>query len=162
MKQITLAIIISIGAISAAHSLTADIAVGTVLAFDRKAKTLILTDRTVWLLSPSSNDIPEGLAAGDRVQFSYQLVEDGVSSILQINITHESPPGGAREIAKGTVLAYDRKARLLVFADKTAWSLENMQATLPFGLNAGDRIEIDYESDEDGNPVIHDIMVLSD
>lgn len=162
VKLVALAVIMTIGAIGTARSLTVDIAVGTVLAFDRKARTMVLTDRTVWSLVPPSIHIPEGLAAGDRVQFSYKTNEDGVSDILEINITHEPPLPGARSIAKGTVLAFDRKAQLLVFTDKTAWSLANMKTALPLGLNAGDRIEIDYQSDEDGVAVIHDISILSD
>lgn len=159
MKQYLLAFILSIGATCA---LAADIAVGTVLAFDRDAKTLVLTDRTVWSLANSSGAVPGNLAAGDRVQFSYESDEDGVANILEINVIREAPEHGSKLVAEGTILAFDREARLLVFDDKSTWSLRGMRGKVPFGLDAGDRIEIEYEPGDDGVAIIHEISILLD
>ncbi len=139
-----------------------DITVGTVLAFDRDARILVLTDRTVWSLAESSAPIPDDLEAGARVQFSYESDEDGIADIIEIRVSREALGQGATDVAQGTVLAYDRKARLLVFEDKTTWSLDTMTSSLPFGLDAGDRVEIRYESDEDGVVIIKEISILLD
>lgn len=45
----------------------------------------------------------------------------------------------------GAVLAYDRKAQLIVLEDKTVWTLEGSEVAVPPDLKAGDRIEIDFE-----------------
>lgn len=67
----------------------------------------------------------------------------------------------AQDIADGTILAFDRKANVIVFTDKSVWHLEKLETALPDDLNAGDRIEITYESNEDeGVTVIHSVQVL--
>jgi hypothetical protein len=139
-----------------------DIAVGTILAYDRDANRLVMIDRSVWSLEATTSAVPDELAAGDRVQFIYASNEDGVARIREINILRGTSAPGDRNTAKGEVLAYDREARLLVFDDKTAWPLHNLQTRLPFGLDAGDRVEIGYESDEDGVLTIYDIRILAD
>ena len=68
---------------------------------------------------------------------------------------------GAQDISDGTVLAFDRKANILVFTDKTVWPLETLTSSLPANLKAGDRVEIQYESNEDdGVTAIHSIKIL--
>lgn len=47
---------------------------------------------------------------------------------------------------EGTVVAYDRKAGIIVLEDKTIWTLEGSEATPPPDLKAGDSIKIEYES----------------
>lgn len=59
----------------------ADETTGTILAYDRLANLLVLTDRTVWELSPDLL-VPSDLAAGDRVRIDFTAAgEDGISSI---------------------------------------------------------------------------------
>ena len=62
----------------------------------------------------------------------------------------------------GKVLAYDRKAQLIVLEDKTVWSLEGSEAAAPEDLKAGDEVEIDFESEgEDGISKIESIKLQS-
>ncbi|WP_323766902.1 hypothetical protein [Antarctobacter sp.] len=59
----------------------ADETEGLVLAYDRKADLLVLTDKTIWQL-PSGIDVPADLGAGDRVLLSYETAgEDGLTAI---------------------------------------------------------------------------------
>ena len=162
MKPLTLATGLAIAALFSAASFAADIAVGTVLAYDRKAETLVLADRSVWSLAQAKADIPGNLAAGARVQFSYETADDGARNILELNVIRKAPSQGATLTAQGTILAYDREANLLVFEDKSTWSLQGMQAEVPFGLDAGDRIEIEYIPGDDGVALIRKISILLD
>ena len=57
--------------------------------------------------------------------------------------------GALADSTTGAVVAYDRKAQVIVLEDKTIWSLEGSKAELPADLQAGERIEIDYESGGD-------------
>jgi len=59
------------------------------------------------------------------------------------------------------VLVFDRKARILVLTDRTVWELESLKSDLPAGLKAGDRVEIEYESDEEGVSAINSIAIIS-
>ena len=161
MKNHTHALTILIGMLAPAIGFAADITVGTVLAFDRKANLIVMTDRTVWSLEGTTARMPDGLAAGDRVQFSYEGGEEGVGDILEINIIRETLTRGESDKVDGTVLAFDRSANRLVLADRTAWSLEGMKQPLPAAIKSGDRIEIEYESDEDGVLVVHEIRILN-
>ena len=62
----------------------------------------------------------------------------------------------------GKILAYDRKAQLIVLEDKTVWSLDGSEAAAPDALKAGDEVEIDFESEgEDGISKIESIKLLS-
>lgn len=62
------------------------------------------------------------------------------------------------DLLDGTVLAYDRKARIIVLADKSVMPLANLQGEMPEDLVAGDRIEISFESNEDdGIYVVHGV-----
>lgn len=139
-----------------------DVTDGTLLGYDRKANLLILKDRTVWSLTDLKSALPDGLKAGDRIRIQYQSDEDGISAINSVEVL---PPraaqSGPKDITEGTVLAYDRKAKLLVLRDRTAWSLAEMKSAIPEGLKDGVRIEIQYEADEDGIASIDSIRVLS-
>ena len=62
------------------------------------------------------------------------------------------------DLLDGTVLAYDRKARIIVFEDKSVMPLANLQGEIPEDLVAGDRIEVSFESNEDdGIYVVHGV-----
>lgn len=59
----------------------ADETEGLVLAYDRQASVLILSDYTAWEL-PSDLLVPSDLRAGDRVMIEYQSAgEDGLVMI---------------------------------------------------------------------------------
>ena len=61
----------------------------------------------------------------------------------------------------GTVLAYDRKARVIVLRDKSVIPLANLQGDMPEDLAAGDLINVRYESNEDdGIHLVHGIERL--
>lgn len=136
------------------------IKVGKVLAFDREAHLLVLTDRNVWSLPDSSKGQTKKITAGDRVEFSYQTVEDGPAEILDIKVTHHASEAGFSEVAEGKVLAFDRNAKLLILTDKTTWPLNNEKLGLPPGLGAGDRVRIEYKTDEDGHIEVDDLIVI--
>lgn len=138
-----------------------DITDGKILALDRKARLLVLTDRTVWSLEALKSELSAELKAGDRIRISYDSDEEGVSAINDISLVpDDAPRTGAADVTEGTVLVYDRKARLLVLSDRTSWSLDTMKAQMPSGLKAGDRIQIQYESDEEGISAINSIEIL--
>lgn len=161
MKNRTLALTTLISLFVAAPGFAADIATGRVLAYDRVAKTLVLTDRTVWSLAGISAALPDNLSSGDRVQFSYQSDEEGIGDILEINIVRDASRASAPDRTEGEVLAYDRKANVLILKDKTAWSLDTLATPLPAAIKAGDRISIEYESDEEGVSKINDIRIIT-
>ncbi len=161
MKYQTLALAALIALAASATGFAADITTGTVLAFDRKANLIVLTDRTVWSLEGKTARMPEGLAAGDRVEFSYEADEDGIADIRDIKVIRETLSRGQSDSVEGIVLAFDRKANRLVLADRTAWSLEGIKSSPPAALKSGDRVEIEYESDEDGVLVVHEIKILN-
>lgn len=80
MKQTLTAALAALVALPATFA-AADQTTGLVLAHDRKAHILILTDLTVWEL-PSALMVPADLGAGDRVVLSYETAgEDGLTSI---------------------------------------------------------------------------------
>ena len=143
----------------------ADATDGTVLALDRKARTLILADKTVWPLELLDSALPADLKAGDRIEIEYESDEEGVSAIKSIRVSvignpaTDIPANGAADITAGSVLVLDRKAKILVLTDRTVWALDTVKSGLPAGLKAGDRIEIDYESDEEGVSAINSITI---
>ncbi len=69
-------------------------------------------------------------------------------------------PAMAQDVTEVTLLAYDRKANLLIMKDRTLWQLADLKTPLPDGLASGDRLEIRYESDEDGVSSILGIRIL--
>ena len=67
----------------------------------------------------------------------------------------------AMDIVESAVLAYDRKANIIVLRDKTVWDLDLLAEPLTEDFSAGDKIEIRYESNEDdGVQVIHSIALV--
>lgn len=65
----------------------ADSVNGTILAYDRKAKIIVLNDNTVWTLGESEKAVPDGLKAGDRVTIEFEsLGEDGTGTIETITL----------------------------------------------------------------------------
>ena len=61
----------------------------------------------------------------------------------------------------GTVLAYDRKAGVIVLRDKSVIPLANLQGDVPEDLVAGDLVNVRYESNEDdGIYLVHGVERL--
>lgn len=59
----------------------ADETQGEILAYDRVANVLVLSDKTVWNL-PATLEVPADLVAGETVKLVYQTSgEDGVKAI---------------------------------------------------------------------------------
>ena len=165
MNKYCLSLVLTVSVMLSAPAGAQDISQGTVIAFDRKANTLVLADRTVWPLNELKGALPDGLKAGDRVEIHYQSDEDGLSSIDSISLLMDKKATGGTQVAsqdvsQGTVLALDRKARTLVLVDRTVWALELLKSELPAGLKAGDRVQIEYEGDEDGISAISSISLL--
>ena len=67
---------------------------GTVQAFDRMDRILVLTDKTVWEI-PGTIDVPADLARGDRVHLDYDSAgEDGITAITSMTrLTVATPVG---------------------------------------------------------------------
>ena len=139
-----------------------DITEGTLLALDRKAGMLVLSDRTVWSLEDMKSPLPAELKAGDRVEIRYESDEEGIGEIKSIRLLpDEKITTGGADISEGTVLVFDRKANLVVLTDRTVWALELAKSPAPAGLKAGDRIRIEYDSDEEGISSIYSIEILA-
>tara|TARA_R110002167_G_C12426123_1_gene629377 strand:+ start:455 stop:718 length:264 start_codon:yes stop_codon:yes gene_type:complete len=81
-------------------------------------------------------------------------------SLLASAILLSATPVNAKDVADGTILAFDRKARILVFVDKTVWPLEKMSTQLSDNLKAGDRVQVIYDADEEGVDKIYSIEKL--
>lgn len=63
---------------------------------------------------------------------------------------------------EGVILAFDRKAMVLVLNDKTVWTLEGSESAVPPDLKAGEKVEINYLSaGEEGVTKIETIKRLS-
>ena len=63
----------------------------------------------------------------------------------------------ASDAIEGTVLAFDRVARVLVMSDRSVVPLDNLRGEVPEDLVAGDRVAVSYESDEDGISIVNSI-----
>jgi len=139
-----------------------DVSQGTILALDRKARVMVLTDRTVWPLETAKSAVPVGLIAGNRVEIRYESDESGVTAINEIRLLPVIIPGrSASDVSEGIVLVYDRKARILVLTDRTSWPLGSLKAEAPAALKAGDRVRIQYESSEEGITAINGIEIMA-
>lgn len=80
---------------------------------------------------------------------------------LAVLVSVAALPAHAQNNAEGEVLAFDRKANILVFTDKTVWPLSKLTGAVPEGLKAGDRVSISYSGNEDDGVVeISNIKVL--
>jgi len=88
---------ISMGAALAlftALPILADETEGHVLAYDREAGIIILTDKTVWEV-PGDIALPENLGMGDRVLFEYETAgEDGMTRINGVTRLATALPEG--------------------------------------------------------------------
>ena len=72
----------------------ADETEGHVLAYDREAGIIILTDKTVWEV-PGDIALPENLGMGDRVLFEYETAgEDGMTRINGVTRLATALPEG--------------------------------------------------------------------
>lgn len=72
-----------------------------------------------------------------------------------------SGQANAIDVSEGTVLAFDRKAKVLVFTDKSVWPLSKLSSSLPSDMKAGDRVEIEYDMNEDeGITEIYSIRII--
>ncbi|MEH6725346.1 MAG: hypothetical protein V7703_04240 [Hyphomicrobiales bacterium] len=62
---------------------------------------------------------------------------------------------------KGTVVAFDRKANVVVIDDKSVFNFEGQEAQIPDDLKAGDMIEIEGEGEgDDGYGKLTSIKIL--
>lgn len=72
----------------AAFPAFADQSEGTILAFDRVAHVIVLTDNSVWNL-PADLAVPDGLGQGDQVVFEFESGgENGIAKILSVTRTN--------------------------------------------------------------------------
>jgi hypothetical protein len=72
----------------------ADQSQGTILAFDRLAHVIVLTDKTVWNL-PSDMVLPGDLAQGDQVLFDFESGgENGIVKIKSMERLALAKSGG--------------------------------------------------------------------
>jgi hypothetical protein len=159
--QLSIALFITI-LCATAKAADGDSTAGNVLALDRKAGLLFLTDRSVWSLDMLRTPLPDNLNAGERVDISYKSDEDGISEIRHIRIPGpEKITTGVADIIEGTVLAFDRRENVVVLTDRTVWRLELSKSPVPSALTFGDRIRIEYDSDEEGVSLIYGIEILT-
>ena len=80
MRLLALATALTVTALPA----FADSTSGTILAFDRVERIIVMTDKTVWEL-PQSLELPEKLMAGDKITIDFDSNGDsGVGSYNSI------------------------------------------------------------------------------
>ena len=83
-----------------------------------------------------------------------------IPTALLLSLVSLATPLHADEL-EGTVLAYDRKAALIVLQDKSVIPLASLQGEVPADLVAGDRIAVSFESNEDeGIHTVHSVERL--
>jgi hypothetical protein len=81
--------------------------------------------------------------------------------LLAAALTATSGMACLADETEGHVLAYDRKAGIVVLTDKTVWRISD-ELTLPDDLGRGDRVLIEYETaGEDGLTAIDEITRLA-
>jgi hypothetical protein len=74
--------------IAAAVPAFADETQGKIVAFDRVAHILVLSDMTVWTLDPALT-VPENLAAGDTIEIVYEgKADDGIGAVTALTRTN--------------------------------------------------------------------------
>ena len=84
-----------------------------------------------------------------------------IKTSLALALVALATPLHANDELEGTVLAYDRKAELIVPSDKSVIPLSNLQGEVPTDLSAGDRITVSFQSNEDdGIFIVHSIERL--
>ena len=69
----------------AAAPALADEVTGTLVAHDRKARRLVMDDRTVYEYAEET-ERPETMTAGTRLKITYRGGEDGIESISAIEV----------------------------------------------------------------------------
>lgn len=80
--RLALSALIAAAVSAAALPALADTTHGKVLSFDAGKRTLVLTDRTVWILDPKL-ELPEALAPGDRVDIKF--TSRGEEGVVKVN-----------------------------------------------------------------------------
>ena len=74
-------ILLAAALLAAATPALADSTTGVILAFDRQADVIVMEDKTIWQLNPTTL-IPADLAAGDRITIEFTSAgDDGVRSV---------------------------------------------------------------------------------
>jgi len=69
-------------------------------------------------------------------------------------------PAAFADSTEGTVVAYDRKANIVVLDDKTVWTTIGSEDVIPATLQAGDVVTIEYvTSGDDGVQKIDSITI---
>ena len=72
----------------------ADSVTSTVVANDRVANRLVLSDNSVYSYDPEVVEIPESLTAGDQVEIDFESSEEeGIEKINSITILTEEDDG---------------------------------------------------------------------
>jgi hypothetical protein len=162
MKPIRLLIFANALLLASTSVFSQDTIQGKVLAYDRMAKILVLTDHTAWSMADLLEPEPIGLKAGDRVEIRYQPDESDVSSIENIVLIRDKAMTKSKQNrVEGTIMVLDLATMALILNDRSIWSLHHLQSELPAGLKSGDRVEIIYESDANGVSSISSIRVLA-
>jgi hypothetical protein len=88
-------ILFSAALVLAAAPALADQTEGLILAFDRQAHTIVLTDHSVWQL-PSDMAIPTDLGQGDRIYIDFTSDGDnGVKAVTLLERLAVAMPLGA-------------------------------------------------------------------
>jgi len=68
----------------------ADSVKSTVVAYDRVANRLVLSDNSVYLFDPAGVEMPDSLTAGDEVEIDFDSSEEeGIEKINSITILTE-------------------------------------------------------------------------
>lgn len=83
-----------------------------------------------------------------------KLIPPIAVSAMQLVI---APAAFAEDVTRGTILALDREARLLLLEDRTVSSPVSILPAMTAGLEAGNRIEIACRSDEEGVSALNSI-----
>ena len=72
----------------------ADSVTGTVVAYDRVANRLVLSDNSVYSFDPAGVEMPDSLTAGDEVEIDFESSEEeGIEQINSITIVTEDEDG---------------------------------------------------------------------
>jgi len=93
MNRLLAAVAASAIALSAVPAF-ADSVTGTVVAYDRVAGRLVLSDNSVYLFDPAVVEMPDSLTAGDEVEIDFESSEEeGIEQINSITIVTEEEDG---------------------------------------------------------------------
>ena len=81
MKSHALTLVVAAALVAPPLS-AADAIEGTLLAYDRVANVLVLSDKSVWTLENLEQPLPENLVAGERVEIRYESNEDDGLAVI--------------------------------------------------------------------------------